>query len=87
MLKINKKRVRECLKQYGYTMITKSWYDGDTDEERYNAVFNAYDKFGSCYHFYVDAEVKRAKKQLLGDIVLFDRKDATYIFADYFFGD
>lgn len=84
MTKINKKRVKECLKQCGYTMIPKSWYDGDTDEERYSAIFNTYDKYGCCHHFYVDANAKCARAQMLGDVVLFPKRNVNYIFEDYF---
>ena len=87
MIKINKQKVKQALKEHGFTMIPKSWYDGDTDEERHNAVFNAYDKYGTCYHFYVDAEIKHALSWVLSYLNTNEHRDVTYMFADYFFGD
>ena len=77
----DKKRIKEILKESGHTMINSSWY---TNEDPSDATFNTYDKFGECYHWYVNKEHKSAFKQMLSSVCINSRQRVDYYFTEIF---
>ena len=49
---MDKNEIKAILKNHGYRMISRSWFIGDIEDE--SVIFNAYDKGGNPYQFYVD---------------------------------
>ena len=75
---MTRKQIKERLKMYGYKMIKPSWFRGDDGN---CAIFIAYDEAGGvCYQFYINWETKKARKQMLSDVQVFEPHDIAYIF-------
>lgn len=74
---MNKENIKKALKAYGYTMITKSWFTGDDNT---SVIFNAYDEYGNCHHFFIDNLSECATKQSLSAITVHESRDVSWIF-------
>ena len=75
---MTKQEIKEILKKYGFTVISKSWYFGKPEEE--SVIFTAYDKTGTCYSFFVSWALKRARCQMLSPISVHDARDMSSAF-------
>lgn len=71
---MTKKEVAQKIKNYGYTIISKSWFVGDDDS---TVIFNGYDRLGNCYHFFIDFNIKYATKQFLSATMIHDARDIS----------
>ena len=70
---MTKQHIKTVLKDYEYTMITKSFYNGH--EGCY--LFNAYDYHGECYRFWIDVTCEYATKQCLSDVCILDEQNIS----------
>ena len=81
---MSKKEIKKILKQNGYKMIGSSWYRGDKAEQ--SALFIAYDKHGTCYHFFIDwsgteyMHKPYAMRQMLSNLVIHELTDVSSMF-------
>ena len=77
----DKKRIKEILKENGYTMIPHSWFTGDSVND---VTFNTYDKYGDCCTWYINKSRKCALKQTLSGICVNQKRHADFYFTEIF---
>lgn len=70
--------VKEALKKNGYTLISPSFFVGENN----TFLFNAYDKYGNPYSFFLDIVVQYATIQSLSAVMVHDAHDANFIFFE-----
>lgn len=73
---MTKKEIKQVLKDYEYTMISKSWYEGTNG----GRLFYAYDCNGCPYRFWVDLENEYATKQALSEVCILDEQTISHWF-------
>ena len=75
-----KNTIKKAIKVYGYTMISKSWYTGNDKE---SVLFNAYNEYGECFHFWIDSRYKFASRTALSDVCLHEAQEiSNWFFAE-----
>jgi len=74
---MTRKQIKERLKMYGYKMIKPSWFRGDDGN---CAIFIAYDENGICHQFYINWELKKARRQMLSDVQVLKPCDVAHMF-------
>ena len=67
---MTKTQIKKIIKEYGYTMITPSLYNGHDG----CWLFYAFDSNGQCYRFWIDECCEYATKQVLSDICILDEQ-------------
>lgn len=70
---MTKQEIKKVLKDYEYTVITKSWYNGTKG----CYLFNAYNCHGECYRFWIDEPCEYATKQPLSDVCILDEQNIS----------
>ena len=68
--------VKEALKKNGYTLISPSFFVG----ENKTFLFNAYDKYGNPYSFFLDIDGQYASIQTLSAVMVHEAHEVNYIF-------
>lgn len=69
---MNKTEIKKIIKEYGYIMITKSYFIGE-----HGVLFNAYNDCGDCFNFWISHERTYATKQMYSIVTVHDSQDIT----------
>lgn len=68
--------VKEALKKSGYTLISPSFFVGENN----TYLFNAYDKYGNPYSFFLDIDGQYATIQTLSCVTVHEAREVNFIF-------
>ena len=75
---MSKKEIKAALAVYKYKMIKPSWH---ADKDDQCACFVAYDEYGICSQFFVDYDMKYARRTMMTDTNLkLDAIDVGFMF-------
>lgn len=75
---MSKKEIKVAIGDYGYKIIKPSWH---ADEDDKCVVFVAYDEYGICSQFFVDYDMKYARRTMMTDTDLkLDSVDVGFMF-------